>query len=93
MKHLKILIDNKIPFIKGALEEVAEVSDTFAEQRELARYNKNASVGISLIKRADANVVKVAESVEEELAKKALLRVAHKMPIKTRLVRRKHTVG
>jgi large subunit ribosomal protein L16 len=31
--------------------------------------------------------------VDEELAKRALLRVAHKMPIKTRLVRRKHTVG
>jgi len=31
--------------------------------------------------------------VDEDLAKKALLRVAHKMPIKTRLVRRKHTVG
>ena len=31
--------------------------------------------------------------VDEELAKRALLRVAHKMPIKCRLVRRRRTVG
>jgi large subunit ribosomal protein L16 len=31
--------------------------------------------------------------VEEEVAKRALLRVAHKMPIKCRLVRRRHTVA
>ena len=31
--------------------------------------------------------------VDEEVAKRALLRVAHKMPIKCRLVRRRHTVG
>jgi large subunit ribosomal protein L16 len=31
--------------------------------------------------------------VDEEVAKRALLRVAHKMPIKCRLVRRRRTVG
>ena len=31
--------------------------------------------------------------VGEEVAKRALLRVAHKMPIKCRLVRRRRTVG
>jgi large subunit ribosomal protein L16 len=31
--------------------------------------------------------------VDEEVAKRALLRVAHKMPIKCRLVRRRHTVA
>jgi large subunit ribosomal protein L16 len=31
--------------------------------------------------------------VDEELAKRALLRVAHKMPVKCRLVRRRRTVG
>lgn len=31
--------------------------------------------------------------VDEEMAKKALLRVAHKMPVKCRLVRRRHTVA
>jgi large subunit ribosomal protein L16 len=30
--------------------------------------------------------------VNEELAKRALLRVAHKMPLKTRFVHRRHTV-
>ena len=31
--------------------------------------------------------------VDEEVAKRALLRVAHKMPVKCRLVKRRHTVG
>jgi large subunit ribosomal protein L16 len=31
--------------------------------------------------------------VEEEVAKRALLRVAHKMPVKCRLVRRRHMVA
>ncbi len=31
--------------------------------------------------------------VDEEVAKRALSRVAHKMPIRCRLVRRRHTVG
>lgn len=31
--------------------------------------------------------------VDEEVAKRALLRVAHKMPVKCRLVRRRHTVA
>jgi large subunit ribosomal protein L16 len=31
--------------------------------------------------------------VDEEVAKRALVRVAHKMPIKCRLVRRRHKVG
>lgn len=31
--------------------------------------------------------------VDEEVAKRALLRVAHKMPVKCRLVRRRRTVG
>jgi HAE1 family hydrophobic/amphiphilic exporter-1 len=66
IRNLKIVRSGLEPI---ALEDVAEVSDTFVEQREMARYNKSTSVGISLIKRADANVVKVAESVEKELVK------------------------
>jgi ribosomal protein L16/L10AE len=31
--------------------------------------------------------------VDEQVAKKALLRVAHKMPIRCRLVTRRHTLG
>jgi large subunit ribosomal protein L16 len=31
--------------------------------------------------------------VDEEVAKRALLRVAHKMPVKCRLVKRRHTVA
>jgi ribosomal protein L16/L10AE len=31
--------------------------------------------------------------VGDEVAKRALLRVAHKMPVKCRLVRRRHKLG
>ncbi|MFZ9011938.1 MAG: ribosomal protein L16, partial [Anaerohalosphaeraceae bacterium] len=31
--------------------------------------------------------------VEEEVAKEALLRVAHKMPVKCRFVTRRHSLG
>ncbi|MCP4723499.1 MAG: efflux RND transporter permease subunit, partial [bacterium] len=45
------------------LRDVAAVYDTFKEQRQTARFNDEASVGVTLIKRPDANLVEVADQV------------------------------
>jgi len=59
----------KIPTRHGPvkLSEVAEVLDSFKEQRSLARFNHQPSVGISIIKRGDANTVRTANRVKAEL--------------------------
>jgi hydrophobic/amphiphilic exporter-1 (mainly G- bacteria), HAE1 family len=49
------------------LTDVAEIRDTFEEQREQASYNGRSCVGLVLKKRADANTVKVVARVKEEL--------------------------
>lgn len=49
------------------LADIANVEDTFAEQRELARMNGVTSVGLSLVKRTDANAVQVGRKVKQEL--------------------------
>jgi len=49
------------------LADIATVEDTFAEQRELARINGKSSVGLTLIKRSDANAVEVGRNVKKEL--------------------------
>ena len=49
------------------LSEVANVQDSFAEVRELARYNRAETVGMTLQKRSDANTVKVAAEVKKTL--------------------------
>lgn len=41
--------------------------DTFEEQREKARFNKKTAVGLSLVKRPDANVIQVVSDVMVEL--------------------------
>ncbi len=45
------------------LNTVADVVDAFKETRELARYNGQNSIGISVFKRSDANIVNVAKTV------------------------------
>lgn len=45
------------------LSTIADVVDAFKETRELARYNGENSIGISIFKRSDANVVNVAKTV------------------------------
>ncbi len=49
------------------LTELAEVRDGFKEQRELARYNGNPTVSLSIQKRADANVVETAMEVDKAI--------------------------
>jgi len=50
------------------ITDVAEIADTFEEQRELARYNGRECVGLVLKKRADANTVRVVGRVKDALA-------------------------
>lgn len=60
----------KIPVHEGEpvrLADVAHVYDDFKEQRELARFNGETSVGMSLVKRSDANTVEVAREVKKSL--------------------------
>ncbi len=45
------------------LRDIANVYDTFKEQRQTARFNDEVSVGVTLIKRPDANLVEVADQV------------------------------
>ncbi len=49
------------------LKELGTIADSFKDQRKLARYNDEASVGISVRKRADANAVRTADGVEKAL--------------------------
>ncbi|MFH0778426.1 MAG: efflux RND transporter permease subunit, partial [Candidatus Eisenbacteria bacterium] len=49
------------------LIEVASVEDTYEEVREMARYNGEETVGITLQKRSDANTVKSAAEVRRTL--------------------------
>ena len=52
---------------KVRLRDVAIVFDDFKEQRQLARFNNISSIGISLIKRSDANIVEVTDFVKDNL--------------------------
>ncbi|MCB0262312.1 MAG: efflux RND transporter permease subunit [Calditrichaeota bacterium] len=49
------------------LKDVAQVIDSFKEQRELVRLNKNPGVGISIVKKSDANVVEVAYGIKDRI--------------------------
>ncbi|UCF79439.1 MAG: efflux RND transporter permease subunit [Candidatus Eiseniibacteriota bacterium] len=49
------------------LGEIADVRDSFEEVRELARFNGQETVGITLQKRTDANTVQVAADVKQTI--------------------------
>ena len=49
--------------------DLAEVRDSFKEQRELARYNDQPSVSLSVQKRSDANAVATAGQINKAIAK------------------------
>ncbi len=51
------------------IDRIAKVKDTFAEQRELARFNGKPSIGLDLIKQSDANTVQVGKAVRRTLEK------------------------
>ncbi len=64
-ESLEEIRDLKIPTMNGPvpLSSIASVEDTYKEVRELARYNNQNSVGLSVQKRPDANTVVVAEDI------------------------------
>lgn len=49
------------------LSDVADVDDTFEEQRRQARFRAQECVGLTIKKRADANTVRVVDAVLREL--------------------------
>ncbi len=51
------------------LDQIAEVRDNFTEQRELARFNDNPTIGVDLIKQSDANTVQVGDRAKASLEK------------------------
>jgi len=66
IEQLYLPVDKDDPPVR--LSDVAKVEDTFKEQRELARMNGVTSVGLSLIKRSDANSVEVGNDIKQVLA-------------------------
>ncbi len=65
IKNIEIPVPGRPPL---RLKDVAQVIDTFKEQRELVRLNGETAVGLSIVKKADANVVKVAHAIQKRLA-------------------------
>jgi HAE1 family hydrophobic/amphiphilic exporter-1 len=68
---LDTLRDLRVAAFGGApipLSDVGDVRDTFREERERARYNNQASVGITVQKRADANVILTAAGLRRATA-------------------------
>jgi hydrophobic/amphiphilic exporter-1 (mainly G- bacteria), HAE1 family len=53
------------------LKDVAEIEDGIAEIVTINRINGNTSIGIAILKQADANAVKVVQLVREELSRLA----------------------
>ena len=51
------------------LDQIASVNDNFTEQRELARFNNNQTIGVDLIKQSDANTVQVGDRAKDALQK------------------------
>ncbi|MGL1900974.1 MAG: efflux RND transporter permease subunit [Fibrobacterales bacterium] len=49
------------------LKHIARVTDTYKEQVQDARYNEVTSVGLSIKKRADANIINVADKIKKKL--------------------------
>ncbi len=70
-KSIENLEELEIPTEMGVvrLKDIARVTDTFKEQEQDARFNQNATVGLDVKKRSDANVLSVATEVKKELAK------------------------
>lgn len=68
----------EIPLGEGKsvrLDKLGWIEDTFKEQRDRAYFNGESSVGVSLIKRSDANTVATAQDVY-----KALKRIRSQLP-------------
>ncbi len=51
------------------LSDIANVSDTIAEQRSLSRFNGETSIGLNIIKQSGSNVVEMAEKSKATIAR------------------------
>lgn len=65
LRNVEITIDDDGNKVR--LKELGWIEDTFEEQRDLTRFNGETSVGVALIKRADANTVEVARMIFKEI--------------------------
>ncbi|HEX3019673.1 MAG TPA: efflux RND transporter permease subunit [Chitinispirillaceae bacterium] len=63
IKNIGIPVNDKCGAVVIPLHTIADVVDTYKEIRELTRFNSQNSVGISIMKRNDANIVEVSRSV------------------------------
>jgi len=63
----KILIPNATNRGYVKLEDIATVKDTYKEVETMARVNGNASIGLTVQKQTDANTVKVANRVKDQI--------------------------
>ena len=69
-KDLDQLRAVEIPMSEGRrvrLDQIGWVEDNFKEERERATFNGESSVGMELVKRADANTVETAKQVFQEI--------------------------
>jgi HAE1 family hydrophobic/amphiphilic exporter-1 len=67
----------QLPLVKRAqtvvrLEDVAKISDALADQRQLAHYQGQQTVGIGLIKVSGSNTVAIVEETKRRLAQQIL---------------------
>lgn len=69
IRNIGIPVNGKTGEAVVPLHTIADVVDTFKEIRELTRFNSQNSVGLSIYKRSDANIVNVSEAVLEMVDK------------------------
>ncbi|UCH82924.1 MAG: efflux RND transporter permease subunit [Candidatus Latescibacterota bacterium] len=64
-QNLRELERIRIPLENGSipLESVARIIDGFKDQRDLARYNQEPTIQVSILKRSGANTVEVADGI------------------------------
>ncbi len=63
----KILMPNATNRGYVKLEDIATVKDTYKEVQTMARVNSNPSIGLTVQKQTDANTVKVANRVKDQI--------------------------
>ncbi len=69
IRNIGVSVNGKTDEAVVPLHTIADVVDTFKEIRESARFNSQNSVGLSIYKRSDANIVNVSRAVLEMVDK------------------------
>ncbi|KAA3609694.1 MAG: efflux RND transporter permease subunit [Calditrichaeota bacterium] len=64
ISNIEIPLMGRLPL---RLKDVAEVIDTFKDQRELVRLNDQTGVGLSILKKSNANIVDVAHGLKDRI--------------------------